>query len=81
MDNCTAWAGHNIPVGSSTRQNRILRLGAVLDRTGLGRSTLYLMVKKGRFPPQVTLGLRAVGWLEADVEAWIRQRVQGSVPS
>ncbi len=80
MDQRTAWAGHAIPAGATTGINRILRLGAVLDRTGLGRSTLYAMVKLGHFPPQVTLSLRTVGWLEADVEAWIQQRVQGSLP-
>ena len=81
MNQIMTWAGHGIPAGTSTGTHRILRLSAVLDRTGLGRSTLYAMVKRGRFPPQVTLSLRAVGWLEADVEAWIRQRVQGSFPS
>ncbi len=81
MDTGMAWAGHGNPAGLNIGNNRILRLGAVLDRTGLGRSTLYSMVKTGHFPPQVSLGLRAVGWLEADVEAWIRQRVQGSFPS
>ncbi|WP_066826528.1 helix-turn-helix transcriptional regulator [Sphingomonas mali] len=32
--------------------DRILRLNAVLDRTGLSRSTLYRKVQTGTFPKQ-----------------------------
>ena len=74
MKSVLRWAGHPNPAG----HNRILRLGAVLERTGLSRSTLYQMAKEGRFPSQYALGHRAVGWLESDVEAWIMQRVQAS---
>jgi prophage regulatory protein len=56
----------------------ILRLKQVKVRTGLARSTLYERIKAGDFPPQVSLGARAVGWLEADVEAWIGARIERS---
>ncbi|MDR2709945.1 MAG: AlpA family transcriptional regulator, partial [Burkholderiales bacterium] len=52
----------------------ILRRRQVEDRTGLARSTLYGVIKEGKFPPPVKLGARAVGWLEGDVNAWIAQR-------
>ena len=54
---------------------RILRRRDVSDRTGLARSTLYEMVTAGHFPAPVHLGPRAVGWLEAEVSAWIAARV------
>ncbi|HBH27053.1 MAG TPA: AlpA family transcriptional regulator [Rhodospirillaceae bacterium] len=53
----------------------ILRLPAVKARTGLSRSTLYARMARGQFPAQVALGPRAVGWLEAEVNAWLAQRI------
>jgi prophage regulatory protein len=39
--------------------------------TGLSRSTIYLKIAKGTFPKPLSLGARAIGWLENDVESWI----------
>ncbi|MGN6376436.1 MAG: helix-turn-helix transcriptional regulator [Sphingomonas sp.] len=50
---------------------RILRLAAVLDRTGLSRSTLYRKVDAGTFPKQVRIAERCVGWRESAVAAWL----------
>ena len=52
----------------------ILRRPQVETRTGLSRSTLYQYIQDGLFPRPVTLGPRAVGWLESDVNAWIAAR-------
>ena len=57
---------------------RILRLPNVLDRTGLSRSTVYLRVTEGRFPKPVSLGARAVGWIETEVEEWIARQIEAS---
>lgn len=57
---------------------RILRLPIVLDRTGLSRSTIYQRVSEGRFPKPVSLGTRAVGWVESDVEEWISRQIENS---
>lgn len=54
---------------------KVLRLPQVTAQTGLSRSTIYLQIKQGSFPQQILLGRRAVGWLEADVEAWLGRRV------
>ncbi|TDY02424.1 helix-turn-helix transcriptional regulator [Thiohalophilus thiocyanatoxydans] len=56
----------------------ILRLPTVVARTGLSRSTLYLRIAEGRFPRPISLGGRAVGWLESDVAEWIEARVEES---
>lgn len=56
----------------------ILRLPAVKGRTGLSRSTLYSRVADGTFPAPISLGPRAVGWVEADVEAWIARQIERS---
>jgi prophage regulatory protein len=57
---------------------KILRLPNVLDRTGLSRSTVYLRVTEGRFPRPMSLGARAVGWIETEVEEWIARQIEVS---
>jgi prophage regulatory protein len=59
---------------------RILRLPNVLDRTGLSRSTVYQRVSEGRFPRPVSLGDRAVGWVESDIDEWIGRQIENSRP-
>lgn len=59
--------------------NAILRLPAVKSLTGLSRSTIYSRIAEGTFPKQVCLGSpRMVGWLESEVNAWIKQQVERS---
>ena len=55
---------------------RILKLKEVLTRTGLGKTTLYMLIGNGDFPQQIPLGLRAVGWLESEVDAWILEKIE-----
>jgi len=50
---------------------RILRLGSVIDITGLSRSTIYLRISEGTFPKQVSLGARAIGWRQEDIQTWL----------
>ena len=59
-------------------QVRFLRLPEVLARTGLSRSTVYVRLDEGRFPRPVSLGGRVVGWIEAEVDEWIRERIEKS---
>lgn len=56
----------------------ILRLPAVKTRTGLSRSTIYAFVDSGKFPKPISLGARAVGWLDAEVDAWVDRRIEQS---
>lgn len=56
----------------------ILRLPAVKNRTGLSRSTIYLRITNNEFPASISLGGRAVGWLEKDVDAWLAEKVEAS---
>jgi len=56
----------------------ILRLPAVKTRTGLSRSTIYLRVSQGTFPRPVSLGGRAVGWVEGEIQSWLSERITAS---
>ena len=59
-------------------KTRLLRISEVEARTGLSRSTIYEWSADGRFPPPVRLGDRVVRWVEAEVEAWLRERMETS---
>lgn len=54
---------------------RILRLAQVLDVTGLGKTKLYELQAAGHFPMRVQLTTHSVGWIEAEVQAWLADRV------
>jgi len=58
--------------------NTILRLSAVKNRTGLSRSTIYLRISQGTFPSQISLGGRAIGWIENEIEAWLSTQIEQS---
>ncbi|WP_420447580.1 helix-turn-helix transcriptional regulator [Candidatus Palauibacter sp.] len=54
---------------------RLLRMSQVRDRTGLSRSTIRRWVAQGFFPQPIKLGENVVGWIEAEIDAWIRERI------
>ncbi len=58
--------------------SRIIRLPAVLDLTGLSRSTIYLRMANEEFPSSISLDGRAVGWVETEVSAWIDRQIEVS---
>jgi prophage regulatory protein len=58
--------------------NVILRLPAVRAKTGLCRSAIYQHVADGSFPRPVSLGARAVGWIESEIETWISRKIKAS---
>lgn len=61
---------------------KLLRLRAVEDLTGLSRSVIYRMMKAGEFPGHIKLtsgpGARAVAWPASAVESWIKARIANS---
>ena len=56
----------------------ILRRKQVEARTGLARSTIYDRVKTGNFPAPVSIGVRAVGWVESEIEEWLTAQIKTS---
>ena len=60
---------------SSRSPERILRITAVLERTGLSRATLYRKMKKGTFPRQLKIAERCVGWHESAVKEWVKNQM------
>ena len=56
--------------------NNILRLPDVKRKTGQSRSSIYDKVQRQEFPAPVKIGERAVGWVEAEVDAWVTARIE-----
>lgn len=56
----------------------ILRRKQVEGRTGLARSTIYQNVRAGLFPAPISLGSKSVGWIEAEINAWLQARIEDS---
>jgi prophage regulatory protein len=56
--------------------DRLLRLAEVRSKTGLGTTSIYKYMKEQRFPNRIHIGVRMVGWLESEVNAWILDQTQ-----
>jgi prophage regulatory protein len=56
---------------------RLLRFAAVRERTGLPRSTIWRLERRGTFPRHHRISANAVAWIEDDIANWIRSKVAG----
>jgi prophage regulatory protein len=59
--------------------DRILRIKAVLEMTGLTRSTLYRKIHDGTFPRPLRIAPRCAGWRESAVQEWMKSPMFSSV--
>lgn len=53
---------------------RYLRLPDVKAETGLGKTSIYNLIRDGEFPKPVKISSRAVAWREGAIEAWKADR-------
>lgn len=53
------------------RADRLLRINAVMARTGMTISSIYRRELAGGFPRRLRIGLRAVAWYESEIEEFI----------
>jgi prophage regulatory protein len=58
------------------RKVSILRRPKVQERTGLSRSTIYDLMRKGLFPKPIALGPRSKGWVSSEITSWIEERIR-----
>ena len=59
---------------------RIIRRHELTDKVGYCLAHIYRLEREGVFPQRVRLGRRAVGWVEEEVERWLRERVDALDP-
>lgn len=57
------------------RRDRLLRLPEVETTTGLKKSTIYLLMKRGEFPRCVQITARCVAWAESHVLSYVQDRI------
>ncbi|MEI7188043.1 AlpA family transcriptional regulator [Dickeya dianthicola] len=50
---------------------RLIRVPEVLRRVDFSRTKMYELIKEGRFPDKVKIGLRSVAFVESEIDAWI----------
>ena len=80
-------AARNETATREAKETRILRRHQVEARTGLSRSSIYARLKRNpkrpgdydpTFPKPISVGTKAVGWIEAEIEAWLTAQVEKS---
>lgn len=54
---------------------KVLKLKSVIEKTSLCHSTIYKLISEGNFPKPIDLTGRAVGWVDAEIDAWIMSKV------
>ena len=53
---------------------KILRVRDVTISTGLSRTTLWRLERRGEFPRRLRLSPNSTGWIESEIEQWIESR-------
>lgn len=61
-------------VPAPSTEHRILRRAEVEAKTGFKRAHIYNLMRDGKFPKAMRLGVRAVGWDSVEIEQWIADR-------
>lgn len=57
---------------------RFFRRHQLPEVTGYNISHLYKMIREGKFPAPVKMGVNRSAWLESDIVAWQRARIAAS---
>lgn len=53
-----------------------IKINEVRRLTGLSTATIYRRMSESDFPKQVPLGKGCVRWVEAEVKAWVRKKME-----
>ncbi len=61
-----------------TTHKRLLRRKEVERYCQIGRSTIYRLMREGRFPVPIRVGPRAVRWPEHELTAWLARAPEWS---
>lgn len=57
---------------------RVIRIDELCERLQLSRSWIYQQIALNKFPRPISLGTRAVGWIESEINEWLESRVKAS---
>ncbi|RJT44548.1 helix-turn-helix transcriptional regulator [Rahnella woolbedingensis] len=56
----------------------LIRLPEVQRRTGYSKAWIYRLISQNRFPRSVKIGIRAIAFIESEIDEWITQRITES---
>ena len=54
---------------------RFIRLPEVMRITAKSRTSIFLSIRRGEFPPSIAIGSRSRAWLESRVRKWMVERI------
>ena len=55
--------------------NKIIKLPEVKELTTFSRSTIYRLIRKGKFPQQIKLSERSRGWIQQEILDYLEKRI------
>lgn len=53
---------------------QIMKIKEVLNQCAISKATLYRLISEGKFPRQIKLSRRAIGFHEHEINDWIAGR-------
>lgn len=62
---------------NSILNDQFVTMAFITQLTGLTDKWFYKLIQDGTFPKPIKLG-RSSRWLQSEVEAWLKQRIQQS---
>ena len=62
----------------NNQATRLIRLPEVLERTGYSKAWIYRLISARRFPAPVKIGVRAIAFVESEVDEWIQSVIETS---
>ncbi|EFO2980128.1 AlpA family transcriptional regulator [Pantoea agglomerans] len=62
----------------NTQNTKLMRLPAVIERTGYSRSWIYELINQEQFPKPVKIGTRAIAFIESEIEEFIQELISKS---
>lgn len=51
--------------------NQIISIKAMCKNLNKGRSTLFVWVRDGKFPPPLRVGKKSLGWSQKQYQQWL----------
>ena len=55
---------------------KVLRLAEVMKKTSLSRSMIYKLISEEKFPENIQISTRSVGWIDCEVDLWMENRLK-----
>jgi len=71
-----------VPMQSAIEEIILINQKATMRMVGVGsRETLARWIRKGLFPLPIKIGCGQLRWIKAEIEAWIRKRMNDRLPA